>query len=176
MSIILGSTAKLTKDVISMPLIFIPRRTRPLSAMYSVLVKQYGITKEEYEFLDIMKKNTELTGTVFDPQPSQLNGNIECISNPSEPVIGYAGVYSMEQKRIYIRNSQLPAWGFNSGCFEIEVKNHTDSIAEVIARGFLLTTIHTLIDPNIITIFNATSGICVDCTLIGTNKKPDFWP
>ena len=144
--------------------------------MYSVLVKQHAITKEEYEFLDIMKKNTELTGSVFDPQPSQLKGNIDCISNPGETVVGYVGVYSLEEKRIFIRNADLPGWGFNSGCFEIPVGNHTDSIAQAIAGGLYATTVHTFRPPNNIDTFNVAPGVCVDCTLIGTNKKPDFWP
>jgi hypothetical protein len=175
-TIILGSTAKLTKDIISMPLIDIPRGTRPLSIMYSVLVRQHAITKAEYEFLEIMKKNTELTGSVFDPQPSQLNGNIKCITNPGEPVVGYVGVYSEQQERVYIRNSQLPGWGFNPGCLDYEIENQTDSIAQAIGNLLLPTTVQTFTPVGRIATFNAAPNVCVDCTLIGTNKKPDFWP
>lgn len=174
-SILLGSTAKLSKDVISMPLIFIQKGSLPLSVLYSVLVKQYAISKAEYEFLDIMKKNTELTGSVFDPQPSQLKGNIECISDPSEHVVGYVGVSSLEQRRIFIYNKQLPAWDFKSGCFEVLIDNHTDSISKAVGMGLTSTIIGSVSNSRIAT-FYMTLPVCVDCTLRGTSKKPAFWP
>ena len=174
-SIIIGSTAKLTNDIIRMPMIFIPRRSRPISILYSILVKQYAISKEEYEFLDIMRKNTEITGSIFDAQPSQLKGNLECITNQGEPVIGYIGVSSLEQKRIFINNRQLPEWNYTSGCEETPFANQTDSIAIALARGLFPTVIHTLTPPNRIDTFYATTGVCIDCTLLGTDKRPSFW-
>jgi hypothetical protein len=175
-TVLIGSTAQLTKDVIRMPMVFIQRRSRPISVLYSILVKQFAISKEEYEFLDIMRKNTEITGSIFDAQPSQLKGNIACVTNPGEPVIGYVGVSTIEQKRIFIRNHQLPGWNYSSGCEETPFANQTDSIAIALARALFPTVIHTLTPPNRIDTFYATPGPCIDCTLLGTQQKPSFWP
>ncbi len=79
-SLILGSSKKLSIDSIHKPLIYIEPRSWKVSVLYSVLVKQYALTKEEYEFLDKMKKNTEETGSFFGRQPSELKGNIQCIT------------------------------------------------------------------------------------------------
>lgn len=174
-SIILGSTEKLIKDEMNMPIIFIQARSKPLSVLYSVIVKQFALSKEEYEYLDIMRKNTELTGSVFDPQPSQLKGNMQCLTNPSEPVIGYIGVASMQEKRIFISNRQLQSWGYSSGCFEEVVKNVSDSVLKAMHLGLQPTIVDQMANNFIIT-FKVSTSDCVDCTLSGTNKKPDFWP
>lgn len=175
-SILLGSSKKLTQDVISEPLIFIPNATRTLSVLYSVLVKQYALTKEEYEFLEIMKRNTELTGSVFDAQPSQLKGNIESVSHPGEPVIGFVGAYSSEEKRLYISNHQVAGWNFDSGCFQDEIFNHPDTVKNVFMAGLYPTTAKEIGPGNSIIKFNVSPGTCVDCTLLGSNIKPVYWP
>jgi hypothetical protein len=174
-SIILGSTAKLSVDKINMPIAAFPNGAKELSVLYTIRVKQFALTREEYEYLDIMRKNTEITGSVFDPQPSQLKGNIHCISNPDEPVIGYIGVSSLEEKRIFIKNSDLPDWKYNSACFEIPVDNISDSIVEPYERG-LVPTGPLEIAGNRVMVFNVTTKDCIDCTLSGTRSKPDFWP
>jgi hypothetical protein len=176
-SILLGSTAKLSKDVIQVPMIFIERRSIALSVLYSVQVKQFALSKEEYEFLDIMRKNTELTGSVFDPQPSQLKGNISCITDPAEPVIGYVGVSSLQEKRIFISNGEVPGWNYNPDCFQVEVQNVSDSVFEAMESGYEPTLAAQAFGRNNILSFFAAPAHCTDCTLMGgSNKKPDFWP
>ncbi len=174
-NIFIGSTAKLSKDVVFLPVVFIPHGDWKLSVLYSIEVKQHSLTKEGYEFLERMKKNTETTGSVFDAQPSELNGNIHCITDPKEPVIGYINISPVYSKRIFISNSELPGWGYDESCFRMEIENISDSIK---AKGLGLTPTY----PNklgmfgaIVTFF-ASSVECVDCTLRGTNVKPSFWP
>jgi hypothetical protein len=65
-SIIIGSTAKLQSDRIHLqPLNVIERGDERLGVRYSVLVRQYGLDKDGYSFLEQMKKNTESLGTIF---------------------------------------------------------------------------------------------------------------
>ncbi len=174
-NIFIGSTAKLSNDVVYLPLVFIPHADWKLSVLYSIEVKQHALTKEGYEFLERMKKNTETTGSVFDAQPSELNGNIHCITDPTEPVIGYINISPVYSKRIFISNSQLPDWGYEQSCFRMEIDNISDSIK---LKGLGLTPTY----PNKLGMFGAiltfyvSSVECVDCTLRGTNVKPSFWP
>ena len=79
---------------------------------YSVNVKQYALTQAAYQYWDIIRKSTQQTGTIFDPQPSQVLGNIHCTSNPSEPVIGYISVSYVTEKRIFIDTHQLIDWQY----------------------------------------------------------------
>jgi hypothetical protein len=173
-NLLLGSTAKLSSDIVYLPIEFIPHASVKLSVMYSINVKQYSWTKQGYEFLERMKKNTESTGSVFDPQPSELKGNFHCVTDPTEPVIGYFNICPAREKRIFIKSSDVVPWGYNSGCDEIEVENISDSILTK-AIGRVPTTIGKTFNGSIVTFF-AAQPYCVDCTLSGSNKKPAYWP
>jgi len=174
-TLLLGSTAKLSKDIVYLPLAFVPRGSIKLGVLYSINVKQYAWTKEGYEFLEKMKKNTESTGSIFDAQPSELKGNIHCVTDSSEPVIGYFNICPVQEKRIFINNSDLSLWGYQSGCTSVDIKNISDTI---IAQGLgLMPSVVVEINPfGAITIFSAAEPQCIDCTLRGSNIKPAYWP
>ena len=172
----MGSTAKLAQDIVHLPLINIPSASIKLGVLYAVLVKQYVWSKDGYEFLERMKKNTESVGSVFDAQPSELNGNIHCTSNPGQPVIGYFNICTIQQQRIFIRNAELPDWRYLIGCgIEIEIENNPDSIAKK-ASGLLPTSPRLTGPFGSVLTFYAAPAECVDCTLRGTNVKPTYWP
>ncbi|MEJ7680754.1 MAG: DUF4249 domain-containing protein [Segetibacter sp.] len=101
----LGSTAQLTDNIISMiPVVNIPPHGEQLDIRYSILVKQVAFDKPTYDFYQIMKKNTETTGSIFAPLPIDLSTNIHCVSNTSEKVIGYMFVSTEEsQKNFYFK-------------------------------------------------------------------------
>lgn len=170
-SLILGSSAKLSKDSIHKSLLYIPPASWKLDVLYSVLVKQYALSKEEYEYLDKMKKNSEETGNIFGRQPSELKGNIHCISNPNDPVIGYIGIANRQEKRIFINRSEVPDWKYFLQCETYDVP--VDS-AQYWSSYRPVTS--TAWGQSGITRFLAVEPTCVDCTLKGVNKKPSFWP
>ncbi len=125
-TIVLGSSANLSKDVISnIPVTFIPSNSvkldgsqsiivnqyAPSANAYSILVRQFALTADAFRFWENLKKNTEQLGGVFDAQPSQISGNIHSLSDPNEPVIGYVSAGSITSKRIFIANEKIPfAW------------------------------------------------------------------
>lgn len=174
-TIFTGSTTNLSNDVINLPMFTIPADSWKLNILYTVNTKQYSLSKGRYEFLQRMKKNTESTGSVFDAQPSELNSNIHCVTNPLEPVIGYIDICPIQEKRIYINRKSLPDWNYNQSCSEIEIPNISDSIA---IKGLFLLPTYPNTDPmtgRIISFFAAPPE-CVDCKLKGSSIKPSFWP
>ena len=174
-TITLGSSAKLSKDIVYLPLFFIPPASEKLAVLYSIDVKQYSWTKDGYAFLESMKKNTEGTGSIFDPQPSQLSTNIRCASNPAEQVIGFFNICPVQEKRIFIKNEQLPGWGYRQYCIQQEFINNPDTIQQNAAS--LIPTVPLKLGPfGGIATFGAAPAECVDCTLHGTPVKPNFWP
>jgi hypothetical protein len=177
-SILLGSSARLSSDVIyKLPFLFIPQGDKKISELYSIYVRQYALTKEAYEFYEKMKKNTEENGSIFDPQPSQLKGNIRCVSAPEEQVVGFISVGTVSEKRIFIRNSDVPFWNYRSGCRENKIRNHPDSVDVARTSGQIPTVvIEQSPIGGFIIYFGAANPNCVDCTLTGTNVKPAFWP
>src|SRR5665213_1162107 len=108
-NVILGSSAKLAQDVIAnAPVISIGSSSEKVGDEYSIQVRQYALTTDAYNFYVNLKKNTEQLGSVFDALPSELNGNIHSVTNPSEPVIGYISVGSTSKQRIFVSNRVLP--------------------------------------------------------------------
>ncbi|MDE3213243.1 MAG: DUF4249 domain-containing protein, partial [Bacteroidota bacterium] len=111
--ILLGSTVALSQDQISgFPLLTIPQNSQKLSVRYSILVKQYALTDSAFQYLGVLKKNTENLGSIFDAQPTQLIGNFHSVTHPSETVIGYLTASTVSQQRIFISHSELHDWNY----------------------------------------------------------------
>ncbi|MEI9806715.1 MAG: DUF4249 domain-containing protein [Bacteroidota bacterium] len=173
-NILISSSAQLQSDVISeAPLAFIPRGTERLGVRYSMLVRQYAIDKEAYTFLEQMKRNTESIGTVFDPQPSEIYGNIRCVSTPDEPVIGYVTASAVQTKRIFITVAEVntPFWNFFLRCETMDVMAVPDSI-----RKYIPPWIPFDIVPSVPAVYNCSTPVCIDCTQRGGSLvKPSYW-
>jgi hypothetical protein len=192
-NIILGSTARLSKAVLTNnPITFVASTSVKISSEYSILVKQYALTPDAYTFWTNLKSNTEQLGSIFDAQPSQINGNIHSVTNPSEPVIGYVSVGSTSTARIFIRARDLPAWPpfrLDENC------SLTSALYAYVdpQSGATVNQVNQLINYNkgaaypLIPIYPiqmpggpilgyvAGTPECVDCTLHGSNKLPPFW-
>lgn len=176
-TMLLGSTEKLTQDVISMPVHFVPGSSEKMQVVYSLLVKQYKLSKEAYNFRQMMKKNSEQLGSVFDPQPSLLRGNIRCVSNPAEIVIGFIEVTQQKEKRLIIKREELNHWNYMDLCYQSVITNDPDSIAKY-GAALMPTTVDS-IHPETLEIrrYVAAPPQCVDCRLNNaTTVKPAFWP
>lgn len=173
--ILTGTSVALSKNIINLPIANIPQDSWKLNVMYSLFTRQISISKGKYEFLQRMKKNTEGTGSIFDAQPSDLNGNIHCVSNANEPVIGYIDVCNIQEKRIFISRKEVPDWNYYQGCNEIRITNNSDSI-QIHGLSLLPTYPETNPMTGAIISFFAAPPDCVDCRLRGSNIKPSFWP
>ena len=174
--ILIGSTVALSKDLVSQtPITVIPLNSEKIGIRYSILVKQYGLTEDAYQYLRILKTNTETLGSIFDAQPTQLIGNIHSVTNPSEIVIGYITAAILQQQRIFISNNQLSNWNW--------VYNGTDCRLISIDQNPNNFLIYNYPDTSYAPYYFITPGgiqlakkVCVDCTLRGgTTTKPSYW-
>ena len=175
--ILLGSSAKLSNDVINeMPLVYIEPHGQRLSVLYSIRVKQYALDVTGYKFWQAMKNNTENVGSIFDPQPNQTPGNIHCTTDSSEVIVGYIGAGNSIEKRVFISNSLMPVtWNFPQYCPTQVVPDNADSLLHYFGfGGFSPISEGPSTGGN--ASYLASTNECVDCTLSGTNIKPDFWP
>ncbi|WP_207429776.1 DUF4249 domain-containing protein [Pedobacter sp. SYSU D00535] len=172
--ILIASSAKLSKDQITeSPLVFLKGNSAKISERYSINVYQQALTKDAYEYLLNMKKNTEQIGGIFDPQPSEISGNLHCVSDPAEVVIGYISAGSISQKRIFITRNDKPSgveWTYNQGCRQ---ENTARDSAAHFANGNLF--IEEFMDLRGFRVSFAEAH-CIDCRLRGSNVKPAFWP
>lgn len=168
-NIILGSTIKLSKDEIrDLPISVIPVATNKLLIKYSMLVKQYGLTEEAFEYWTSLAKTTQGTGSLFDPQPSQVTGNIKSKSNPKELVFGYFSASVAQQKRIFM----TPGLGYREVCVVDTIQAKCVNPEEECA---LTTSMLLLMEYGETDVLAVPPG-CADCRLQGgTLTRPSFW-
>jgi hypothetical protein len=185
-NIIIASTTKLINDVIyHTPITLVPANSEKIETKYSILVKQYALTSEGYDFWDNLQKNTERLGSIFDVLPSQAQSNYHCVSNPSELVIGYLSVGQVSSKRIFISASQLlPTYSpvYPCDCKQDTIFANNPRLSDpnlLDARSPYLTIMGLFIPPanpfGLPTAFTYSTILCVDCTVRGTKIPPAFW-
>jgi len=170
-----GTSAQLSSDVISQfPLREIQQFSEKLSVRYSILVKQDALSKKAYEYLMLMKKNTETLGSIFDQLPSNLAGNIQCVSNPEEEVIGYLTASSLSEKRIFI-TAQEAGWKYYQDCFDVVyIPDNPESIKN-------LMPFYSPFDYQFVMALNTLCYLvaappCVECTKRGGDlARPSYW-
>lgn len=188
-NVLLNSSAKLSQDIISEnPITFIPLTSLKVADRYTILVKQYALTSDAFNYFQQLKKNSEQLGSIFDAQPSELPGNVHCVSDPSEHVIGYITAGGISERRIYVDKRNLPPSGTDSpysGCsldtllYDRPVGNgdvYVKEVQEYIYSGYKIP-VDPVSTPGSTAIigYTASDPDCVDCTLRGTNIKPSFW-
>lgn len=190
-SIFLATSDRLAKDVIyQAPLNYVDASTGKLSHVYSILVKQYALTQEAFNYWQNLKKNTEQLGTVFDAQPSTTGGNLHCVTNPSEPILGYVSVSTITTKRIFVQGRNLPfyVYGYIGPPSPFECKEgyvsltpsatFTARIEKALAnRDSTLTLDSSDQSTGARLGYYYAYSPCVDCRLLGgTTIKPSYWP
>lgn len=173
-NILTGSSKKLSRDEIHLPLIDIEETSWKLSELYSVKVYQHGVSEQGFDFLQRMKKNTQQVGSIFDAQPSELNGNVHNIADPLEQVIGFVDVADAQEMRIFIDARDVPNWKYRLACEVQNVANILDSIKQSSHLSPVAPTDYTM--SGNIARYDAASPVCVDCRLRGSNVRPSYWP
>ncbi len=185
-TIILGSSAKLSQDVIYQnPITLVPSTSEKIESKYSILLRQYALSGDAFKFWTNLKKTTEELGSIFDAQPTEINGNIHNINNPNEPVIGYISACAIQSKRIFIDNTQLPVtwrpiYPFSCSLDSLYFKAPFDSVNQVLEYLIPLGSSSRAITPFPSVPpppkgYIAASSQCADCTIRGVTQAPSFW-
>jgi hypothetical protein len=184
--IVLGSSAKLVKDVIYQNTVaFIPSSSEKIEVEYSILLHQYALTGDAYNFWTNLKTNTEQLGSIFDAQPSNINGNIHNVNNPTEPVIGYISVNTVQTKRVFISENQLPqSWvtaypydcTLDSNYFaQPPTGRYNQVLTNLIPLGSSQIPVQQMFYQGQFAGYMSSTIDCTDCTLQGTQTEPSFW-
>jgi len=173
--LLLGSTEKTVYGQLADILIEIAPSDVRLSKLYRIIVKQNVVSKRAHDYYTNIRKNSQLNGSIFAPTPSELRGNITCITDPGRPVIGYVEASTSIQKQLFIPYNIVlyePVPIFNS-CneftfFELASYLQIEDVREWTPEqsGYIQHRPGFYAHP-----------LCVDCTLSGnTTQKPNDWP
>jgi hypothetical protein len=130
---------------------------------YSMLAKQYSLSRRAYNYLKAISDQSDNVGSLFDPPPSIIPGNIRSISNNDKKVFGYFFVSSVNEFRDFFGNTFIPV-----PLVHYETCDCYPEEAEcIIGEGSELFEDET--EP--------VMPYCCDCRLIpnSTTIRPDFW-
>jgi hypothetical protein len=178
-----GQSSRIVKE----PITFIGTgESDRLMMEYSILIRQYSISYNDYNFWDNLKKVNETGSDIFASQPYSVISNIHNITDPKEKVLGYFQVSAVKEKRIFISfndivKMHLPFYHANQ-CQRIEDGPEIGGIPfDELYRIYCVTSDYEFIEPE----YNPETGgleflvfarpECANCELTGTMTKPDFW-
>lgn len=148
-NIYLASTNGLEQDIIAdQPITFVSFNGIKLQTRYSILVSQYSLTGHAHAYWEKIQEQKASAGSIFDPPPAQIIGNVYNVDQDEELVLGYFQASAIAEKRFFIRRSELPAPPSGS----------IGSTPECFVPGEI-------------------PSYCIDCTQIAgaTPERPAFW-
>ena len=171
--------------VMKQPVSFIATgQTDRLLIQYSILVKQYSVSKQEYDFWNNLKQVNETGNDIFAKQPYSVISNIHNTKNPNERVLGYFQISAISQKRKYILFRDVALTGLHFYSYPCQTQAYSpidfgigppprtwdDVIWYMTTNGSNFTFIEPMGGKLVF-----TSLECANCELTGTSAKPAFW-
>ena len=180
--------------VIDHQFLHIPIDDIRISYIYSILVKQANISDEVYEYYRLMKLYTQESSGIFTPMPTEVKGNVKCISNPDKKINGVVIASKMTSKRIFVYAKDFknlvpehsvcnPAYASDKYTGDYTDNDWRRSWQLEINLGAFIYVIYS--DINDILDYNKLDKhailyppICMDCRKVqnATKKRPNFWP
>lgn len=160
-----------TKEYPAFPLNFVQNTSDRLEILYSLLVEQYAISLDAYNYYDKLRINLQQSGGLYTSQPLAVKGNLMNTSNEENEVLGFFQASSVAQKRVFV---EAPVEGLTleyfGGCTVNTLLFGFVEISPTEYPAYLFAA-----DGNW-TMAVMTKN-CVDCTLAGgVTLKPDYWP
>jgi hypothetical protein len=183
--ILIRSNESLQTERIEMePILFVASdQSDRLLKQYCIDIRQLSLSFSEYQFWAQLKEINEGGGDIFDIQPFSIAGNIHCVTDPSETVLGYFQVSAVEEKRLYILPADIKMLGLPEYSYDCEerpdsfypyFKSWDDLYTSYILGGYIF--IKPVYDMywNLISLVFAKPE-CALCTKRGSLSKPYFW-
>ncbi len=176
--IILGSTAAFTEDRLTrFPVRFLARDNYIIAHRYSILVKQFIISREAHTYYETLDELSGLESLFSENQPGFFAGNISQQDDSTEKVIGFFDVSYVSERRIFFDHEAffpddlIPA--FPDDC------RITTPLASELLSAVKFGTLKFFAgnDPADTSegFYKMVPRICGDCTVLGSNVVPDFW-
>ncbi|MCQ2141168.1 MAG: DUF4249 domain-containing protein [Bacteroidales bacterium] len=161
-------TQSVFKDV---ELASLNRTDSKLSNCYFMEVSVMPVAQDAYEYMNHIDEMANSLGDLFSPNPSEMRGNIRCVDDPDEFVIGFVSVTHKSTKSMYVIDSVLKFYK-TSGIFM-----PADEVGEYhwpsyYNKGWVPFDY----DPDKKMAW-WTPFDCADCRAAGgTRTKPEGWP
>lgn len=166
------NTSVLSENIIrKYPLNFISSETDRLGVKYSILVNQYSLNEDEFTYWEKLQNVSQDVGGLYDIIPSSISGNVFCVEDPAERVLGYFSVSGKTSDRIFIRDTFRGLINLYSQCpvdtiyGTKPIPNLNSSVWVIVDESYAMPPYKIITDKK----------YCADCTTRGVTIKPDFW-
>lgn len=156
-----------------------------IQSRYSLLVKQYLISREAYTFYETVKDFSESESVLSETQPGTVIGNLYSVDNLNEPVIGFFEVAKTLERRIFFNYTDFfedaPPFFLRPYFYSCEL------IAPSIQpNGLQELSLAEMIEAGLVIVFAENFGEggpyqvvippeCGDCSVYAVIEVPDFW-
>jgi hypothetical protein len=146
-----------------------------LTVLYHIAVQQNLLRKESWLYFSNLQKNAEQTATVFTPIPSEIKGNITCITHPEKPVIGFVEVSTTVRQSMFISREEA---------YDESIATPWDCYPPPLLPPGMPPSPWVYADayfpprpPVEWPVIRKINMQCLDCTQKqGSKEKPAFWP
>ncbi len=147
---------------------------------FNIEIKMYALSEASYNFWNEINKTSQDQGSFADTQPGSIIGNMRSITNPAETVLGFFEAAQVRSVRRQFKREEFEDVGFRVirtnliECFGVDSLVSSNTVEAVDS------TLTALGDDWVLAYFGTGAAFyfprnCADCTVYGTNQKPDFW-
>lgn len=158
----------------------VPSSDQKLSVFYNLRLYFEAIDENAYLYWKNIEENSDNQGGIFSPVPSQMHGNVYCVSNPDAEVIGYINASQVAIADVYYNNQVERFYDGTetSGALpDIIETEDPDDFMTLYSRGYRPYTHIPQVIGSEYGIFQWSWATCVDCRLLGGSKnRPADWP
>lgn len=163
-------------EYINFKLHYVTNESQRLKFRYSILLKQYSLSEAMYNFWQSIAKNNQENGGLFSSQPALVQGNVTHVNFPEEKVLGFFGVSSVIEQRIFInppenltfmeKNICIPSIPYTEGGWPYNTTPNEWPIYFIYFFDILSES----------SVLGVAPPECFDCRMLGGSvTKPDFW-
>lgn len=170
-SIYTYSTQNLTSGQIrNYPLHFVSNQSERLRIKYSTLVKQFSLSREAYQFWNIIDQQSKQSGELYETQPAQIHGNIHPQDEDGEEVVGLFYATSVKEKRIFVQPA-MATWKPDCDLYGLSRSELMELLATYTQYQYPVYLY--VLDMGV---YDFADQECFDCRRRGgTTEPPDFW-
>ncbi len=196
--IILASTVNLEGNTITdFKVRFVNRENFILTHRYSILVNQYSQSVDAHSYYQNLEAFSVSESVFSEIQPGFLSGNIISENDSEQKVIGYFETAAISSQRIYFNyedlfpEEPLPEYPFNCATLGnprlIPQGYHCTMGSSGVCDGNCESPLISQIQANLLVFaaekeptdfiapFLTLPFACGDCSVLGSDIKPDFW-
>lgn len=104
----LCTTAELSTDEVRRhKFISIPRTSYKIQEKYKLTVSLRNISEDAYSYLENLKLTSNLTGSLFSPNPSEMIGNVVCEQDSTITAVGYIDVAQVATGKLTVDHTNI---------------------------------------------------------------------